>query len=192
METTSRRFASMKRELGRGPPRASHSSPSTVAYFGAPPFFRPTRPSASRCSARRPASMVLLSSTSVIASSKGVRAISSRYIPTLSRPSISRVAVRDVATVRAVPSCGAKDLPSGLTLYSPQRRTHVRDSRCGDLPFVWNYVSAAAEVASRGQVSATSQAPRCSTSHARLKARSRQLLCRPLTPPCPADILVRG
>ena len=40
--------------------------------------------------ANRPASMVLESSTSVAASSSGVRAISSRYRPTLSRPSISR------------------------------------------------------------------------------------------------------
>jgi mevalonate pyrophosphate decarboxylase len=37
--------------------------------------------------------MVLDSSTSEAASSSAVRAISSRYSPTLSRPSISRVAL---------------------------------------------------------------------------------------------------
>ena len=49
-----------------GPPRRATRAPPRLAYLGAPPFRRPTRPSARRCSARRPASMVLLSSTSVI------------------------------------------------------------------------------------------------------------------------------
>ena len=49
-----------------------------VGHIGAPPLRRPMRPVSRRCWASRPASMVLDSSTSVSASSSGVRAISSR------------------------------------------------------------------------------------------------------------------
>jgi hypothetical protein len=90
IETTSRRLAVMNVSMAFWPSSASHSSSSRLARIGAPPLARAIRPVSRQCWAIRPASIVLASSTSVAASSSGLRAISSRYSPTLSLPSISR------------------------------------------------------------------------------------------------------
>ena len=47
IETTRRRLALMKRCIARSPSSTSQRSSASVAYLGAPPFLRPTRPSSS-------------------------------------------------------------------------------------------------------------------------------------------------
>src|SRR5690625_639088 len=111
IDTTSRRLAWMNSCMARSPSSASHSSSSRVARLGAPPLARPIRPVSKRCCANKPASIDLLSSTSRSASKRGVRAISARYMPTLSLPSTLVFAPVVVAVAMSSPAfvltCGS-------------------------------------------------------------------------------------
>ncbi len=118
MDTTRRRLASMKRWMAAGPPRrATRAPPGWRTWARRPSCGRPGPRRAGARRAGRPR-WSCDSSTSVIASSRGVRAISSRYMPTLSRPSTSRV------RCESLPRCVPPFLwGQGLPVGSPCNRT---------------------------------------------------------------------